>query len=227
MEEIKTEIGHENLPLLYKAPMGVDLNRFVRKNEYKPWTSRLPIRAFSCGRLNPSKGHDDLIRAVSILKHHGLQIQLRIAGADDSENETYKPELQNLIAYLGVESQIFLLGAISEERVVQELEQSHVFLLASLAEPLGVAIMEAMAMHLPVIVTEGGGVAELVRNGIDGVIIPPRNPEIIAYTIRDLMNHPRRAVKMGESGFLRVSEHFNSGRSAKLFVEYMLKLNSE
>jgi glycosyltransferase involved in cell wall biosynthesis len=55
---------------------------------------------------------------------------------------------------------ITLLGAVSEEAVQASLEKAHVFVLASLGEPLGVATMEAMAMGVPVVVTNAGGVTE-------------------------------------------------------------------
>jgi glycosyltransferase involved in cell wall biosynthesis len=75
---------------------------------------------------------------------------------------------------LRLDDSVVLLGAVSEEVVRKELSEAHAFVLGSLAEPLGVAIMEAMAMRVPVGVTGAGGVAELVDDGVDGLLVPVR-----------------------------------------------------
>src|SRR5262249_30234532 len=149
------------------APMGVDVSGFHRGIPYAPWEGGGPLSVFSCGRLNPCKGHADLIRAVQLVAGRGIDARLTIAGEDETGGDGYHRTLASLIEALGVGDRVQLLGAVSESRVRAELEQAHVFALASLAEPLGVAIMEAMAMSVPVVVTGAGGVPELVDRDVD------------------------------------------------------------
>jgi glycosyltransferase involved in cell wall biosynthesis len=74
--------------------------------------------------------------------------------------------------------------------------------------------MEAMAMGLPVVVTEGGGVGELVRDGTDGRLVPAHDPAALAAAIDGVLNTPNVAQRMGEAGALRVRKHFSSDISA-------------
>jgi glycosyltransferase involved in cell wall biosynthesis len=195
------------------APMGVDVHRLHRKRPYAPWTGTGPFTIFSCGRLNPCKGHDDLIRAVALLRAGGIEATLSIAGADDSDG-SYHAELTALIDRLSLGEAVHLLGAVAEDEVIGHLEAAHAFSLASLHEPLGVAIMEAMSMELPVVVTEGGGVRELVTDSRDGILVEARNPEALAAGLHRLATHPETALALAAAARQRVVESFQSTQSA-------------
>jgi glycosyltransferase involved in cell wall biosynthesis len=196
------------------APMGVDIDRFHRGRPYSPWKGEGPFRIFSCGRLNPCKGHDDLIRAVSLLRAAGMEATLSIAGADDT-NGWYRAELTALIGQLNLQNAVTLLGATAEDDVIRHLEASHAFCLASLNEPLGVAIMEAMSMELPVVVTKGGGVQELVTHSRDGILVEARNPDDIAKGLQLIATRPEAALALARSARQRVADSFQSTQSAR------------
>lgn len=199
------------------APMGVELRQFARSTPYRAFDGVGRTRIFSCGRLNPCKGHDDLIRAIALLRDDGLDVELKIAGEDDSHGE-YRARLTALIAELKLEDRVQLLGAVSEEKVRAGLEESHLFALASLHEPLGVAIMEAMAMELPVVVTGAGGVRELVADGADGLLVEPRDPQQMADAIRNVLRDPDLAERLGKAARTKVMEAFDSSVSALAMV---------
>src|SRR5207244_5147956 len=196
LDEVCTVLAGSLPPALDIAPMGVDIAAFQRKKPSEPWSGAGRAQVFSCGRLNPCKGHDDLIRAIAHLRDRGLDVGLRIAGQTDSGRPDYRIELVALAESLGVADRVELLGAIPEELVRGELERAHVFALASLEEPLGVAIMEAMAMDLPVVVTGAGGVPELVHDGVDGLLVPPRDPARLAERIADVLRAPELARRL-------------------------------
>ncbi len=196
------------------APMGVDVNRFQRSRPYSPWTGAGPFRIFSCGRINPCKGHDDLIRAVALLRAANIEATLSIAGADDVDG-WYHAQLRGLIEELSLQQFVTLLGAVPEEEVVRHLGSSHAFCLASLDEPLGVAIMEAMSMELPVVVTKGGGVQELVTHSRDGVLVEARNPADVAAGLQFVATHPEAALALAGSARRRVVDSFQSTQSAR------------
>jgi glycosyltransferase involved in cell wall biosynthesis len=196
------------------APMGVDVNRFQRSRAYSPWKGHGPFKIFSCGRLNPCKGHDDLIRAVARLRAAGIEATLSIAGADDSGG-WYQAELTALIDQLNLQQTVDLLGAVAEEVVIKHLEVSHAFSLASLNEPLGVAIMEAMSMELPVVVTQGGGVKELVTHHRDGILVEARNPEDLASGLQFVARNPDAALALAASARQRIVDSFQSTQSAR------------
>lgn len=219
LHEVHDQLGSDLPGILRIAPMGVQVDRFARTVSYEPCEKGQTVRIVSCGRLNVCKGHDDLIRTVAILKQRGITAELRIAGTTDNEASKYRKELRDLARVHGVASQVHLLGSISEDEVRKNLSEAHVFALASLAEPLGVAIMEAMAMGVPVVVTRAGGVSELVRDGQDGILIDVRAPAQIADAIQRLLNDPDEAKSFGTAGRQRIKRAFHHRISAETLAE--------
>jgi glycosyltransferase involved in cell wall biosynthesis len=219
LQEVHEQLEGDLPGTLRIAPMGVQVERFVRSISYDACQKGQPVRIVSCGRLNVCKGHDDLIRAVAILKQRGITAELRICGTTDNEASKYRKELRDLARVHGVASQVHMLGSVSEDEVRKNLSEAHVFALASLAEPLGVAIMEAMAMGVPVVVTRGGGVTELVRDGQDGLLVDVRAPGQIADSIQRLLNDPVEAKTLGQAGRLRIKRAFHHRVSAETLAE--------
>jgi glycosyltransferase involved in cell wall biosynthesis len=211
-------------PRIELAPMGVDLDTFKRTTPYQPWSGSGRFHLFSCGRLNPCKGHDDALRALALLRSCGIDAHLAIAGQDDTQDMRYRRMLDALMLELGLTGCVRLLGAVDEKVVRTEMERAHVFVLASLHEPLGVAIMEAMAMAVPVVVTREGGVPELVEDGTDGVLVDARAPDRIASALERLARDPERARLLGAHGLRTVSERFHSGVSARVIAECVAAL---
>ncbi len=221
LNQVHTELAGRLPPAVEIAPMGVELNHFARAAPYVPWKGEGPLRLFTCGRLNPCKGHADLIEAVGLLRERGIDARLDIAGEDEAGGTTYHRELDALIARKGLGDAVKLLGAVSEQRVRAGLEGAHIFSLASLEEPLGVAIMEAMAMRLPVVVTGAGGVPELVDDGVDGLLVPPEAPTVLAEKLEAVARAPALAERLGEAGRSKVERAFSSERSAELLTQLL------
>ena len=196
------------------APMGVDPAIFERRKPYEPWTGEGPLRLFSCGRLNYVKGHQDLIRAVSILKQSDMNVHLEIAGEDELGGKGFRHDLDTLITNLKLAKNVVLLGAVSERRVLEGLEAAHLFVLASHREPLGVAIMEALSCETPVIATNLGGVPELIDHGVDGCLVSPLDPKTLAEAIKYLAQNPLLAMRFSVSGRPKIEQRFNSDLSA-------------
>jgi glycosyltransferase involved in cell wall biosynthesis len=123
--------------------------------------------------------------------------------------------LSQLIQELTLTSYVELLGSVSENVVKSELAQSHVFVLASHAEPLGVAYMEAMASGIATIGTNQGGVSEIISNNETGFLVPPKSPEAIASVVSSLASSPALAKKIGASGRKFIESAFDSRIGAK------------
>lgn len=203
------------------APMGVDMAFFSRQQPFSPWNGRGPCLIFSCARLDPLKGHDDLIKAIALLRNHGLDVRLGIAGEDELPGGYVRSEIERLIDALNLTGIVALLGAVTEDRVRSELEAAHVFVLASRREAIGVATMEAMAMGVPVVVTHVGGVPELVSDGVEGLLVEPGAPDQIAEALLKLLLNPGLARQMGDAGRRKVAAFFNAGVSAAIMKSTM------
>jgi glycosyltransferase involved in cell wall biosynthesis len=205
----------KRLPL---QPMGVDTSAFRRDTPYVPPVPGEPLRVFSCGRLNVVKGHQDLMQAVRLMIDQGQPVHLEIAGEDDAGGGGFHKELDTRIVDLGLEDHVTLLGAISAEAVRDKLMSSHVFVLASWSEPLGVAYMEAMSCEVPTIGTDAGGVPELITSGEDGILVPPKDPEALAEALMQLAADPEKAQSLAKTGRARVVADFDSSRGADMLV---------
>jgi colanic acid/amylovoran biosynthesis glycosyltransferase len=209
----------EHLPSVIEiAPMGVNTMLFQRSKPYLTWEQNTPCYIFSCGRLNRAKGHADLIKSISLLRQKGINAYLKIGGEDEQGGNGYRKNLERLIDHLGLKDFVQLLGAISEDIVKEHLQLSHVFVLASLNEALGVATMEAMSMEVPVIVTKAGGVYELVDDGINGLFVDPESPDQLADAISKLLFNNELSMSFGQEGRKKVIQHFHSQRSAEVLV---------
>jgi glycosyltransferase involved in cell wall biosynthesis len=218
---LRAELGDAAPAQIAIAPMGVEVERFARGQPYVPYDGSGPFRVFSCGRLTPDKGHEYLVRAVAKMCDAGVDVSLRIAGVDYVAGDANKRALEALISSLGVADRVTLLGAVDEPRVRAELEQAHAFALASIAEPLGVATMEAMAMQVPPVVTDAGGVPELVTSGVHGLLVPPRDAGALATALRTLRDDPALCRRLGDAGRARVAAEFHARRSAEVLVGWI------
>ena len=87
------------------------------------------------------------------------------------------------------------------------------FALASFAEGIPVVLMEAMASGLPCVTTHITGIPELIRNGIDGLLVTPSDAQELADTLALLMDDPELRRELGEAGRARVSEHYDLQRN--------------
>lgn len=224
-QDIESSLGSSLPGTVEVAPMGVDLLEFSRDAPYRPWSGDGPFRIFSCGRLNRSKGHDVLLGAVHKMVRSGADVQLTIAGEDEDGGTGYRQDLEHLIDARGLNNRVRLLGAVPTASVRTELNRAHVFTLASHAEPLGVAIMEAMSMGVPIVATASGGVPELVEDKVSGLLVAPGNPELLAESLLGIMENPNLSLQLGRAGRHRVEASFDYQRSAKVLARLVHAAN--
>ncbi|MCU0671280.1 MAG: glycosyltransferase family 4 protein [Myxococcota bacterium] len=219
LEEVRVELGHDLPTHVFVRGMGVDTEQLRRTVPYVAPKPGETLRLFSCGRLNPVKGHLDLLAAVRRLIDEGRAVSLEIAGEDDEGGTGYRRLVEARIVELGIEPHVRLLGAVDADCVRDRLSHAHLFVLASLDEALGVALMEAMSCEVPTIGTATGGVAELIRDGIDGILIPPANPDLLARTIAILADDREACERFGTAGRARVVDAFQAGAGADTLIE--------
>jgi len=217
-EVLRAEMA-ERLPeaadKMHIVPMGVDTDRFAPAAAAP---APPPFRWFSCARLNRIKGFETLIAAFEQVtrSHPELPWQLFIAGEDEQGGSGYRKTLEALIDTGGLQDRVTLLGAVTQQEVLRNLQVSHGFVLASHHEPLGVAYMEAMACALPTIGTDAGGVRELITDGQDGLLVPPQDAEALAAALVRIMTAPEEAATLAAAGRDRIIADFGAARSARV-----------
>lgn len=221
--ELVAELGAALPKHLPVRPMGVDTKVLKRDTPYQPRTQGAPLRLFCCARLNVVKGHQDLLQAVRILLDRGQDVTLEIAGEDDAGGGGFHVELQARLEALNLTKHARLLGAIDAARVREKLLNAHIFVLASWHEPLGVAYMEAMSCEVPTIGTDAGGVRELIRDGQDGIIVPPKDAQALADAIENLGSNAELAARLSKNGRARIQAGFRATLGAETLLEAMRK----
>ena len=84
-----------------------------------------------------------------------------------------------------------------------------VAVLPSLREAQGISILEAMARRRPVVASAVGGIPEVITDGLDGLLVPPADPDALARAISSLLTDPSRRAQIGEAGYRTVAERFS------------------
>jgi glycosyltransferase involved in cell wall biosynthesis len=165
------------------------------------------------GRLCEQKGQLLLVEAVARLAARGVRMELVLAG--DGE---MRADVEQAIARHRLEQAVRITGWIGGERVREEILAARALVLPSFAEGLPVVIMEALALRRPVITTYVAGIPELVRDGIEGWLVPAGNVEALAEAMADALSAPAADLaRRGDAGRERVlARHAVQTEAAKL-----------
>ncbi len=168
-------------------------------------------RLVSVSRLVEKKGLVYAIEAVAMLRDRGTVLDYRIIG-----DGPLRDDLQRRIDELGVADCVHIEGWLPHRQVEQVLAAAHVFVSPSVTaedgntEGVPVALMEAMAVGLPVLATEHAGVPELVHDPTTGRCVPERNAEALAAGLSDLLARADDFEAMGRAGREVVLKQFNA-----------------
>lgn len=198
-------------------PNGVDVKELIPKSESQTAPEEGPVIAF-LGRLVPEKGVQVLIEAMPhIIRQHPGAI-LRVAGRGP-----YEEELKSLAWRFGVADSVEFIGFVDDEGRNRLLAEAAVAVFPSLYEPFGIVALEAMAAGTPVVISETGGLSEIISHGIDGIKVPPGRPDILARYVIEIISSPEHAEKLRKNAFRKVLGRFNWNQiafeTAKLYLE--------
>ncbi|HEV3112086.1 MAG TPA: glycosyltransferase [Candidatus Binataceae bacterium] len=183
------------------APLGIFLGEFAPRNARRT-SDRFEI--VSVGRLVPAKGQHILLAAMHNLVRAGRNVCLRLVG--DGPDRT---ALEDDARRRGLEGVVVFEGAVNPDRIRAVYESADVFELASFAEGIPVVLMEAMAMEIPCVATFITGIPELIRDGLDGLLVAPSDVAALADAIGRLMDDTEMRHRLGRAGRQRVVEHYN------------------
>jgi glycosyltransferase involved in cell wall biosynthesis len=136
------------------------------------------IRLVCVGRMEPIKGFDLVLLAARRLMDRGTPCELRIIG-EGSDRE----RLQRLASDLDLGKVARFLGSLTQDEVYRELAESHVFVSGSHQEGFSLALLEALAMGIPAVVTDVGSAREVIRDDVTGFVVEKRDPDLVASCI--------------------------------------------
>lgn len=183
---------------------GLDFQKFPELKEYKKNES---LHLISVGRAHWKKAYADAVKACAILKGKGYDFTYTIIGAGQEE------ELLYLIQAFDIQDHVNLIGKLFSDEVYAQIQKASLFVLPSLEEGIANVAVEAMALGVPVISTNCGGMEELITHGKEGWIVPTRDPLALAKQIEAFTKLYEKEIEpIRQAARLKVETNFNEAQ---------------
>ncbi len=199
------------------VPLGIDISG------WQPATFRerpAPFELISVGRLADVKGYPLLLEAVALLVAEGRNVRLRLVGDGPDSHQ-----LQERARQLGIAGRVIFEGWKTQDELRQMYAESDLCVLSSFAEGVPVVLMEAMATGVPCVAPRITGIPELIRDGIEGLLVTPANLADLASAIASLMDNPELRRQMATLSRERIADQYelrkNVQRLSNLFSRKM------
>jgi len=190
---------------------------------YRPTGPRAAgYRVLSTARLVPKKGLPTLLRACAELVAAGAPLECRILG-----DGPLRGELESLASRLGLGDRVSFPGFVAQSEVIEHLRWASMVVLPSVEQPSGDrdgvpnALVEALAMAVPVVSTAVSAIPELVADGREGLLVPPDDPGALADAMRRIGESAELGQRLGRCGRERVLSGYDLGRTTARMVELL------
>ena len=196
---------------------GVDIEKFKPDKDRKHLAEILGMGdsknfILSVGRLTEAKDHTTFLEAIALLKDWGLKPRAAIVG--DGE---LRSMIEGEIARRGLGGNVHMLGSRTD--VDRLLSGARVFVQHSQREGFPVSILEAMATGLPVVSTRVGAVSEVIRDGCNGFLVPPKNPNELANAIAMILKNESIGNNLGRQARKTIEIEFSLEKTVEKFSE--------
>lgn len=225
-----TQEGKNNLINLYGCrpekirviPPGVDLDIFHPLDKEKA-RRELALNDYRrvllfAGRLQPFKGLDLLLHAMTYLPNHGMTQLLVVGGNAGKTDELAK--MNSLVNELGIRSTVVFVGAVEHEKMPIFYNAADICVIPSYHESFGLVAVEALASGTPVVASRVGGLATIVKDGETGYLFDERSPETLATYLCLLMSENEIRNAMADAARLSVMKYNWSATARRLFKVY-------
>ena len=208
--EFLTERGLPKQKFIW-IPSGIDTREW---QSVIPHAKPAPLIA-CVARFHAQKRHADLVEALAVLASDGTTFRCILVG-DGPLLESVKAQVNRLGLFEFVE----FVGRIEPTAIRELLAEADLFAVSSEWEGLPRSVIEAMAVGLPVVGTDVNGTNELVIHGETGLLVPPRDPQALARSLRMLLLDAEMRRQMGRRGRQRVEEEFDLRKTTRQLEEF-------
>ena len=214
-------------------PPGVDVNRFWKRSDTAYVRRKLAQQGidfsiplvFALGKFIERKGFTYLIDAIAMLQDN-QPVQLMIGGRGP-----LKGTLGQQASSLGIADRVIFLDYIPDDDLLAYYTVADIFVSPSIVdsqgdtEGLGVVLLEALACETPCVASRVGGIVDIIRDGVNGFLVEPRNSEVLADKMQWLISNEGLRQEMGKQGRLFVEEHFSwQAKAQEIFEIYQVLL---
>jgi glycosyltransferase involved in cell wall biosynthesis len=192
MKDILVKDYDVNPSKILVIPNGYDEDAVttILRNKRKDSFSRIVF----VGSLRPFKDPLTLMKGFQEISKKHPDAELLIIGSGPLETQLKKFSLEKRLS-----SHVIFAGRTSHEEALNAIAESTVFVLTSIEEGLPTVLIEAMALKKPIIATMVGAVPEIVHDGINGILIPPRSPESVAKAVEMLLSDSKLRETLGQA----------------------------
>ena len=208
---------------------GLDLEKFSYRVR-APLSKETSVRILTHGIFYIHRRFEDIINAVSVLRARGYhKLSLDIVGAWDhkSSGKAYHERLVELVQRLGLESVVTFRGEVSDEELKNAYHDADLFVSAAHMQTWGLAVFEAMASGLPVLISKTIGAAEVLRDRETALFMEACDSGDVARAIAEVIDHPSLYKKLSQEGnkFVRkeISWKRYADRMLAIFKEVSVK----
>lgn len=196
-------------------PNGIDVSRFVATDRAEVRRSLgVPEHARVVGvvsRLSRLKGIEQFLESAALIARSAGDVRFVIVGEQSPiKNLEYLDELSGLARGLGIGDKVIFTGLRSDVPAV--LSALDVAVMPSLNEALSNVLLESMAAGAPVVATDVGGTSEALKDGVNGTLVPPSRPDLMAAAILQLLDAPPMAQRFGAAAKRTIDDRFSLDR---------------
>ena len=198
---------------------GIDVSKLkpFRSHELKREIlgGRRGLLILNIGRLVVEKDQKNFIQAAAIVNKHNKDAIFTIVG-----DGYLKDELQYLITSLGIQDHVRLLGYRAD--IADFLDAADLFVLSSISEGLPISLLQAMGVGKPVISTRIGGVADVITDGENGLLVPVNDPQALAEAITSILNDKHRGDDFVAKGRQKIIRYFSQEKMGQSYKKLLV-----
>jgi glycosyltransferase involved in cell wall biosynthesis len=182
-----------------------------------------PVRLLFVGRLNAFKNVEMLVEMTNRLKAMEVDnFELQLVGEGE-----HRSNLERLVVEKGLTRQVRFLGWVDRTAIVEIYRQADLFVTATTWEGMPNTVLEGMACGLPVVGTRASGLAELVREGVNGYLVDINDASTLADRVADLIENPYERRRMGKESRKIAEQEFTWEYIAEQYVEIYKRLSAK
>jgi len=193
-------VPKDKIKVIYNVVNIDEIDRLKNEEIDDEWFKNIKnnLKIISVGRISHEKGYKNLLNAFKIVRENGIDVYLIILGEGEE-----KTNLRNLALRLGIQEYVVFAGF--KRNPYKYMKNSDVFVLSSVSEAFPLVLIEAMICGVPIISTKCHR-AELITDGVNGILVPVNNEKAMADAIINLLRDKGKAKKLSGEGIKRVKD---------------------
>lgn len=192
----------------------IDRNKLVILHEAVNHEKFRPMCGFeqknillTVARIEPVKGIETILNAIPHIVKEISDIRLKVVGSIN--DKTYFNKLQKIILQLNCQKLVEFIGPIPNDQLPKFYNDSKVFVLTSKTEGSSISTLEAMSCGKPVVVTRVGGMPTIIKDQLNGFLVEPNNPKVVAQRIIELLKNDSLRDKVGKNARETIEKEFS------------------